>query len=181
MSGDISRYAPQRELPPYAYGSDAGLPHPRRHPDGHSFHVPEKIPEPLDPLNWPDSGEYLYGVDLFNHGYYWEAHEAWEGLWIAAGRRGVTAEFLKGLIKLAASALKARQRRPRGARHHAARAVAHFRRVREATGAVAYAGLELEVLTALGRDMEQRAGALPMPSDSDVVFDRPLILGAASP
>ncbi len=32
------------------------------------------------------------GVDLFNHGYYWESHEEWESLWHAAGRRGVVAD-----------------------------------------------------------------------------------------
>ena len=33
---------------------------------------------------------------LFNAGYYWEAHEVWEGLWHAYGRRGATADVLKG-------------------------------------------------------------------------------------
>ncbi|TGQ49534.1 DUF309 domain-containing protein, partial [Mesorhizobium sp. M1C.F.Ca.ET.210.01.1.1] len=27
---------------------------------------------------------FRWGIDLFNHGYYWEAHEAWEPLWHAA-------------------------------------------------------------------------------------------------
>jgi hypothetical protein len=50
---------------------------------------------------------YLRGIDLFNFGYWWESHEAWEGLWRACGRRGPAADFLKGLIKLAAAGVKA--------------------------------------------------------------------------
>jgi len=30
--------------------------------------------------------QWLYAVDLFNGGWYWEAHEAWEGFWHALGR-----------------------------------------------------------------------------------------------
>ena len=51
-------------------------------------------------------------ADLLNHGFYWEAHEAWETLWHAAGRKGEIADFLKGLIKLAAAAVKAREGNP---------------------------------------------------------------------
>ena len=54
------------------------------------------------------------GVELFNAGYYWEAHEAWEALWHAAGRRGPTADLLKGLIKLAAAGVKVRERQEHG-------------------------------------------------------------------
>ena len=45
---------------------------------------------------------------------YWEAHEAWEELWHACGRMGPTADFLRGLIKLAAAGVKVREGRPRG-------------------------------------------------------------------
>jgi uncharacterized protein len=30
------------------------------------------------------SDAFGWGLDVFNHGYYWEAHEAWEGLWQVA-------------------------------------------------------------------------------------------------
>ncbi|MER9007639.1 DUF309 domain-containing protein [Mesorhizobium sp. M0862] len=29
---------------------------------------------------------FRWGIDLFNHGYYWEAHEAWEPLWQTANQ-----------------------------------------------------------------------------------------------
>lgn len=69
---------------------------------------------------------HRWAIDLFNHGYYWEAHEAWESIWIALGRRGSQADFIKGLIKLTAAGVKLRQRRPRGAVRHARRAAELF-------------------------------------------------------
>jgi hypothetical protein len=75
----------------------------------------------------------LLGVDLFNHGYYWEAHEAWEAVWNAAGRRGPVASFLKGLIQLAVVGVKVRQRIPGSAVAHARRAAELFREVEAPT------------------------------------------------
>ncbi len=62
------------------------------------------------------------GVALFNAGYYWEAHEVWEELWHACGRRGTTADVLRALIKLAAAGVKVRERQEHGVRTHARRA-----------------------------------------------------------
>jgi predicted metal-dependent hydrolase len=73
----------------------------------------------------------LRGIDLFNHGYYWEAHEEWEGLWQVCGKQGILATFLQGLIKLAAAGVKVRQQRPRGVRIHSSRAERHLREVQE--------------------------------------------------
>lgn len=64
-----------------------------------------KLP-PFDPHEWRACDEYLYGIDLFNHGYWWEAHEALEAVWVAAGRRTDTGRFIKGLIQIAAAHLK---------------------------------------------------------------------------
>ena len=61
-------------------------PHPTRDPDGHSF---GKQPEPLPTFQageWRSCIPYLYGIDLFNHEYWWEAHESLEAVWVAAGR-----------------------------------------------------------------------------------------------
>jgi hypothetical protein len=115
------RYCPHRPLPPYSYVTGLS-PHPTGDPRGHSFGHVEPAAKPLDPVSWQTNENYLYAIDLFNHGFYWEAHEAWEALWHAAGRRGPTADFLKGLIKLAAAGVKAREGRVAGVRQHALRA-----------------------------------------------------------
>jgi uncharacterized protein len=159
------RLAPDRPLPPYSYVS-GHAPHPVSHPDGHLFGSGVAVGvAPLDPLAWHDCEEYLYGIDLFNHGYYWEAHEAWEAVWHAAGRTGVTADFLKGLIKLAAAGVKAREASPAGAARHA-------RRCRELVEAMdvsttgageTFAGLRLPDVADLGEVIAAAATDQPQP------------------
>ena len=53
------------------------------------------------------------GVDLFNAGRYWEAHEAWEEAWVP-DRHGADRGFYKGLIQVAAGCLHATRRNRRG-------------------------------------------------------------------
>ncbi|HYO25577.1 MAG TPA: DUF309 domain-containing protein [Lacipirellulaceae bacterium] len=91
-------------LPPYSYVPGAA-PHPVSDPRGHMYGLAHETVEPLAPDEWRQSESYLRAVDLFNHGFYWEAHEAWESLWLAAGRAGPVATWMKGLIKLAAAAV----------------------------------------------------------------------------
>ena len=52
--------------------------------------------------------DFRFGVDLFNHGFAWEAHEAWEPLWFSAPRERDERALLPGLIQAAAAVLKAR-------------------------------------------------------------------------
>jgi hypothetical protein len=123
---EIPRFVPDALFPPYSYVTGR-FPHPTRDPAGHSFGEElAKCPAP-DPNCWRDCRAYLFGLDLFNHGYYWEAHETWEGIWHACGRRGTAANFVKGLIKLAAAGVKAREGRPKGIVSHARRAAELFR------------------------------------------------------
>jgi hypothetical protein len=60
----------------------------------------------LDALATND--DFRFGVDLFNHGFPWEAHEAWEPLWFAAPRERPERALLQGLIHAAAAAVKAK-------------------------------------------------------------------------
>jgi hypothetical protein len=124
-----SRFLPDEPFPVYAYTPGSGDPHPVRDPRGHSYGVDRPAPPAPDPRRWRESRDYLRGVDLFNAGYYWEAHEMWEGLWNACGREGDTALLLRALIALAASALKQRAGSEAGARTHAERAARMLRRL----------------------------------------------------
>ena len=54
------------------------------------------------------------GVELFNAGRYWDAHEAWEEAWMP-DRRGPDSGFYKGLIQVAAGCLHYGRRNRRGA------------------------------------------------------------------
>ncbi len=125
-------------LPPYTYVPGGPWPHPNRSKGAAS----DPIPQPHGDV----AGSPLFrrGVELFDAGYYWEAHEAWEVLWHAAGRRGPTADVLRGLIKLAAAGIKVRERREPGVRTHARRAAECFASARR-QGGTHQLGLDLDV------------------------------------
>ena len=107
------RYAPARAFPPYAFlpGRD---PHPTSDPRGHSFGQPEEAAAYLPSARWRENEPYLFGVDLYNHAYLWEAHEAWESVWHASKHDRVQALYLQGLIQCAAAWLKRSMEQPRG-------------------------------------------------------------------
>ncbi len=81
-------------------------PHPRRHPLGHSFRLPEPRPLPFKHDEWATSEDYLHAVDLYNFAYWWESHEVFEGLWHACGRTTVAGNFFQALIQIAGANLK---------------------------------------------------------------------------
>jgi hypothetical protein len=125
----------------------------------------EEAPFPrVDPARWQECRPYLRGIDLFNHGFYWEAHECWEAVWNDLGRQGATADFIKALIALAAAAIKVRQGRPRGVRSHGMRAASFLAAWPEDTSCM---GL---LPSALRRDAERLAAAPPAWNGKRVVL-----------
>lgn len=99
-----NRYCPDVSFPSYRH-----LPgvthHPLRDPLGHSYGLEDEVEDAqLSPEMWRQNKTYLYGVDLFNFAYWWEAHEAWEGLWHQA--EDTYRLFLQGLIQISASLIK---------------------------------------------------------------------------
>jgi predicted metal-dependent hydrolase len=54
------------------------------------------------------------GIELFNAGHYWDAHEVWEHEWMP-DREGPDAGFFKGLIQVAAGCLHYTRHNRRGA------------------------------------------------------------------
>jgi len=107
---DLPRYS-ERILPPYRYlpfqTGDAALPHPRRDKLGHSYGKPADYLPQFAAQDWRRCEPYLYGIDLFNHGYWWESHEALEAVWLAAGGSDTECGiFVQGLIQLGAAQLK---------------------------------------------------------------------------
>jgi predicted metal-dependent hydrolase len=127
----VRRHLPDRAFPAYAF-VPGEQPHPTRDPRGHSHDHP---PEPL-------STAFHWGVDLYNHGYLWEAHEAWEGLWQAAESGSAEAAFVQGLIQCAAAGVKLQSGRPDAARRIGERALAHLERALE--GGAPTRGLDLQ-------------------------------------
>lgn len=98
------RYS-QKIFPAYRYV--LGLnPHPTENPQGHSFGKENEEIEVFNPNQWQTNQHYLYGIDLYNFAYWWEAHEAWEGLWGIVPKNDIRSHFLQGLIQISAAFLK---------------------------------------------------------------------------
>jgi predicted metal-dependent hydrolase len=173
----VPRLVPELPLPPYTF-VPGRHPHPTADPEGHSYGAPHEPPAPVDPDNWPASRPYLFGIDLFNHGYYWEAHEVWEGLWHACGRSGTTADFLKGLIQMTAAGVKVRQGMPRGVASLGAGAAELFQKVLDALGPgkTRHLGLDLRELLPFVRGLAADPGRWAAPPDGPVAPVLPLVL-----
>jgi uncharacterized protein len=178
-------------LPPYSYVPGFNH-HPVSHPLGHMQGHAIQAASPLASDSWQTSDEYRHGVDLFNHGFYWEAHEAWESLWHAAGRRGPMAVWLKALIKLAAAAVKLREGNERGALRHAHRSreliaeLRHSDDFQAAPRALAaepmqephYCGMSLTDVESIAADIASEADHGPIPAQPNRLLDKWLMLTA---
>ncbi|GJM21407.1 MAG: hypothetical protein DHS20C15_13220 [Planctomycetota bacterium] len=107
-------------FPPYRF-VPGKTPHPFAHAEGYGHGAPRPVPVFLPEDRWRENRAYLRGVDFFNRGWWWEAHEAWEELWhVVEGKDDRQHTLLKALIQLAACALN----RERGVGGGAARLLA---------------------------------------------------------
>ncbi|HXV59561.1 MAG TPA: DUF309 domain-containing protein [Vicinamibacteria bacterium] len=138
----MRRYT-DKPFPPYKHlpGQTA---HPERDPGGYRFGKAAASVRALDENGWHRNKDYLYGVDLFNAGYYWEAHAVWEELWRAAPASSRSSRFIQGLIQLAASSLKRTAGREAGAAKLLRSALDKLERV--SADSPRYMGIELPEL-----------------------------------
>lgn len=158
---DVPRYAAGIPFPPYRYVPGGGHPHPTSDPGGHLFGREREPAAPPDAESWTTCEEYLYGVDLYNHGYWWEAHEAWEGLWQQVERESDEGLFLQGLIQAAAAMLKWHMGQSAGTCSLLSAAIGKLSRVRARS--LLYMGLDLDpFLAAASRALEEARGGRPI-------------------
>ncbi|MBN1957558.1 MAG: DUF309 domain-containing protein [Desulfuromonadales bacterium] len=101
---DIPRYS-QRSLPSYRHLPFQN-PHPFLDVDGHSYGENLAPVEGFGQTSWTEAEDYLYAVDLFNNGFWWEAHERLKQVSIGAGRESTAGRFIQGLIQVSAGLLK---------------------------------------------------------------------------
>jgi len=110
-------------LPPRPY-----LPGQTERPDEAIF---EPLKEGLSPDMAPEalaqSAAFVGGQQAFAQGYFWEAHELWEAVWMVLPPASAERHLLRGLIQLANGGLKARMGRENAARRIAALAEAALR------------------------------------------------------
>lgn len=136
------RYQPHRELPATAFLPGVGQ-------AGSRSVRPPEVAGPGEPASpkfaaqdWRLDADYLWGVDLYNNGFFWEAHEAWEAPWRTAEQAGGQRLFLQGLIQCSAASLKARIGQPNAMQRLSDRGLIRLMRVQRDHGD-AYMGLDL--------------------------------------
>ena len=145
-AGAPALWLPDEPFPPYRFVPGGRSPHPLM--KGGYAHGVRVAPPPFRAADkWRDNRAYLRGLDFFNRGWWWEAHEAWESYWhVVEGRDARQHDLFKALIQLAACALQ----RERGSDPGAARLLFSAVRLLEAlqveTGGARLCGLDLDRL-----------------------------------
>ncbi len=71
------------------------------------------VPTITQEAEWAQNGAYVYGFALMRGGYFWEAHEVWEPVWLACPPNGRARLLLRALIQTANAHLKREMNRPR--------------------------------------------------------------------
>jgi hypothetical protein len=135
-------------------------PHPRRHPKGHSYGVTETPPPVCEPGLWRENDVFRHGIDLYNFAYWWECHEALEGLWHLTGHQGTEAQFLQGLIQVAAANLRRLLGTPGGARRLGREAAGRL----ESVGRAVYMGVRLPpfIQGVRALHVDEKTSAIPL-------------------
>ncbi len=132
-------------FPPYRF-VPGHTPHPSMQ-GGYAHGVEELDPPYLPVQRWMDNSAYLRGTDFFNRGWWWEAHEAWEGAWrTCQGRDEPQLHLLQGLIQLAACALNRERTHDRGADRLLETALRYLRQAVDESGQEWLAGLDIPSL-----------------------------------
>lgn len=104
-------------------------------------------PEVTDPDNWRENRTYRYGWSLFEAGFYWEAHEVWEPVWLASRPNSLERMFLKMAIQMTNACLKATMNNGNAAQRLFDEVEALLREVKTGLGAEdkTYMGVDLTV------------------------------------
>lgn len=110
--------------------------------------VAESVTEAVTVSATASGTAWAAGAALFNAGEYWEAHEAWEPLWLRS--EGQERRLLAGTILLAAALHKGhKMQNPRGGRRNYDKALAHLTHLPDRYEGVEVRRLEAEVAQAL--------------------------------
>ena len=93
--------------PPYAYVPGRSL----RHPEG----LFDPIRQGLAHDRLERSAAWAFGLAFLREGYFWEAHEVLEAVWMACPPNGPERLLVQGIVQIANARLKLRMGRPRAA------------------------------------------------------------------
>lgn len=139
-------------LPPYAYVPGRT----ERHPEGYWDDVRATVAPGMDAQALATSDAFTAGMAFFEAGFYWEAHELWEAVWMACPPNSAEYRFVQALIQLANAELKLIMDQPRAAARLCGIAEDHLSDATRA-GQGRVLGVEVEWLRAQVADCTSRA------------------------
>jgi predicted metal-dependent hydrolase len=100
-------------------------------------------PPRTDVEAWRENVPYLYGMALFEAGFYWEAHEIWEPVWMNCAPNSPERHLLQALIQYANAALKRAMGRARATRRLIEDCSKHLGRVPRTSGQGVLMGVDV--------------------------------------
>lgn len=87
-----------------------------RHPEGHFDHIRNSVENDMTPEALARSDAFRSGLYYLEIGYFWEAHEVLEPVWLALPSAGEDRQLVQALIQFANAQLKVEMRRPKAAK-----------------------------------------------------------------
>jgi hypothetical protein len=133
------------------------------------------VPARVTDANWREVAAYRNGLALYRAGYFWEAHEVWEPVWMAAAPGSRVRSLLQGLIQLTNACLKVAMGRPRAARRLLDLAEGHVREAVGGRGGGVLLGLEP---ASVAEDIRRFRGDIGDNAEAAVLRCRPCLESA---
>ena len=87
-----------------------------RHTEGRFAPICATARQHMSPTQLAQSEAFCTGLYYFRSGYFWEAHELFEPVWMALEEGSDDRRFLQALIQLANAQLKIKMQRPKAAK-----------------------------------------------------------------
>jgi hypothetical protein len=130
------------------------------------------VRRPVVADGWEANEPYRYGAALCLNGFFWEAHEVWEAVWLACPPNSRERRLLRALIQVANAALKLAMGRANAGRRLLAEAEELIGECRTAGVETSFMGLDLRTLKRAVAEAAQAARGEERPNVSALM--RPL-------
>lgn len=125
-----------------------------RHPEGSFDHIRDTVQDGMTVQELCSCAAFQSGLSFLERGFYWEAHEVLEPVWMVLPDGSDERQVLQALIQLANARLKVKMQRPKAAKRLCVIVSGLLSGV---TGQVAM-GLEIRCLAAEVDSLEQMLG-----------------------
>jgi hypothetical protein len=96
-------------MPPFAYVPGQTP----RHREGAFGTLQDSVRANMSPTELIGTQAWLAGLQYLEQGFYWEAHEVLEPVWMQTGQNSAERQMVQAIIQIANAALKQRMNRPR--------------------------------------------------------------------